>query len=316
MQQLNVPKPLIVLVGPTAVGKTETSIQLAKKLKAEIISADSRYFYRGMDIGTAKPTKEEMAGIVHHLVDIADPDETWSLSLFQESAIKLIDQLHNAEKIPLLVGGTGQYVKSVMEAWQMPEIAPNEQLRAYFEQIAKEKGKEFVYKMLKKNDPEAAEQIDYRNLRRSIRALEVVYLTGEKFSNQKRLSTSPFSRKIIGLKRDRKTLYERIDQRIDLMINNGLEDEVRRLINKGYNRDLASMSGIGYKEMYAYIEGEISLEESIRLIKRKTRIFVRRQANWFNENDPSIQWFDAETLSIDDLVNYIYRDEGWLLPNK
>lgn len=316
MQQLNVPKPLIVLVGPTAVGKTETSIQLAKKLNAEIISADSRYFYRGMDIGTAKPSKEEMAGVVHHLVDIAEPDDTWSLSLFQESAVKLINKLHLEKKIPLLVGGTGQYVKSVMEAWQMPEIAPNDQLRAYFEQMAEKHGKEIVYEMLMKNDPEAAEQIDYRNLRRSIRALEVVYLTGKKFSDQRRLSASPYSRKIIGLKRDRKSLYERIDQRIELMINGGLEDEVRRLMSKGYNRALASMSGIGYKEMYAYIEGEISLEEAIRLIKRKTRIFVRRQANWFSENDPTIQWFDAETLKIEDLVNYIYRDEGWLLPNK
>ncbi len=316
MQKLNVPKPLIVLVGPTAVGKTETSIQLAKKLNAEIISANSRYFYRGMDIGTAKPSTEEMGGVVHHLINIAEPDETWSLSLFQESAVELINQLHQERKTPLLVGGTGQYVKAVMEAWQMPEIAPNDGFRSYFEQVAAKKGKEVVYEMLKKNDPEAASQIDYRNLRRSIRALEVVYLTGKKFSEQRRISSSPFSRKIIGLKRDRKLLYERIDQRIELMITNGLEDEVRSLIRKGYDRRLASMSGIGYKEMCAYIEDEISLEEAIRLIKRQTRIFVRRQTNWFSESDPSIRWFDAEDLRIDDLMGYIYQDEGWLPPDK
>ncbi len=316
MQNLKAPKPLIVLVGPTAVGKTETSIQLAKNLNAEIISADSRYFYRGMDIGTAKPSKDEMGDVVHHLIDIAEPDETWSLSLFQESAVKLINHLHEEQKIPLLVGGTGQYVKAVMEAWQMPEIAPDDGLRSYFEKLAAKEGKEIVYEMLKKNDPEAAAQIDYRNLRRSIRALEVVYLTGKKFSEQRRISSSPFSRKIIGLKRDRKILYERIDQRIELMIKQGLEEEVRSLIHKGYDRRLASMSGIGYKEMCAYIEGEISLEESIRLIKRQTRIFVRRQTNWFREDDPTIRWFDAENLKIDELLNYIYQDEGWLPPDK
>lgn len=316
MRKLNVPKPLIVLVGPTAVGKTETSIKLAKKLNAEIISADSRYFYRGMDIGTAKPTVEEMDGVPHHLINIAEPDETWSLSLFQESAVRIINTLHQREKIPLLVGGTGQYVKAVMESWQMPEIAPDYGLRGYFERLAAKEGKEVVYEMLKKNDPQAAAKIDYRNLRRSIRALEVVYLTGRKFSELRRTSSSPFSRKIIGLKRDRKILYERIDQRIEMMIAGGLEEEVRELLSKGYDRKLASMSGIGYKEMCAYIEGEISMEEAVRLIKRQTRIFVRRQANWFNENDPNIYWFDAECLNMDNLLAFIAQEQGWLPPDK
>lgn len=316
MQKINVPKPLVVIVGPTAVGKTEISIKIAQQIGAEIISADSRYFYRGMDIGTAKPTIEEMDGIIHHLINIAEPDETWSLSIFQESAIRIINQLHENQKIPLLVGGTGQYVKAVMEAWQMPEIAPDNRLRDLFLDLSEKYGKEYIYNLLKKNDPEAASQIDYRNLRRSIRALEVVYLTGRKFSDQRTTSSSPYSRKIIGLKRDRKTLYERIDQRIQLMINGGLEEEVRSLLNKGYDRKLASISGIGYKEMAAYIKGEIALDEAVRLIKRQTRIFVRRQANWFRETDPTIKWFDADEVRVTDLVRYIYQDEGWLLPDK
>ncbi len=316
MRLLNVPKPLIVLVGPTAVGKTETSIKVAKLLDTEIISADSRYFYRGMDIGTAKPTLQEREGVIHHLIDIAEPDETWSLSLFQEAALRLIHQMHQQQKVPLLVGGTGQYVKAVMEAWQMPEIAPDENLRNALQVLAEEKGKAYLFEMLMKNDPESAARIDYRNLRRTIRALEVVYLTGRKFSDQRSSAASPFSRKVIGLKRDRKSLYERIDQRIEMMLTGGLEAEVRSLITKGYDRKLASMSGIGYKEMCAYIEGEISLEEAIRLIKRQTRIFVRRQTNWFSADDPAIRWFDAATLQPEEVLDYIYQDEGWLLPDK
>lgn len=315
MQKINVPKPLIILVGPTAVGKTESSIKIAKAINAEIISADSRYFYRGMDIGTAKPTMAEMDGVPHHLVDVADPNEAWSLALFQQAAEKIIAELHTQEKVPMLVGGTGQYIHAVAEHWKMPKQAADEALRDVLNKIAADKGKKNLYDILAKLDPEAADVIDYRNLRRTVRALEVVFLTGKKFSSQRRVALSPYSRKMIGLKRDRASLYERIDQRIELMLADGLEAEVQRLLDAGIFRTLPSMSAIGYKEIAAYLEGEISRDEAIMLIKRNTRTYVRRQANWFKETDPKIKWFDAADLDVQALIDFILSDEGWLVPD-
>ena len=206
MHKLNVIKPLIVLVGPTAVGKTETSITVAKRINAEIISADSRYFYKMMDIGTAKPSADEMDGVRHYLINVANPDESWSLADFKDEALQIIDNLHQNSKIPLMVGGTGQYITAVMEAWQMPELATEPIFRNVLEKIAEENGKKYLHDMLKILDLDAANFIDYRNMRRTIRALEVIFMTGKRFSNQRKTSSSPFTRKIIGLRRDRSDL--------------------------------------------------------------------------------------------------------------
>ncbi len=315
MHNFNVEKPLIVLVGPTAVGKTAASIKIAQALNAEIISADSRYFYRKMDIGTAKPDFQEMNGVKHHLVNVADPDETWSLAAFKDEALQIIENLHQQNRIPLIVGGTGQYITAVMQAWQMPELPPVPMVREGLERISESQGKKYLHDILAGIDPDAAGFIDYRNVRRTIRALEVIFMTGKKFSDQRKIASSPFSRKIIGLKRERTDLYQRIDQRIEKMIEDGLIDEVKNLLDLNYDRKLPSMSAIGYREIAAYLEGEIDLEEAIRLIKRQTRIYVRRQANWFKETDPEIKWFDAETVTTEEIVKYINQDQGWLLPN-
>lgn len=314
MLATDVKNPLIVIVGPTAVGKTAFSIDLAEAIDGEIISADSRYFYRYMDIGTAKPSTQEMRSIPHHLIDVVYPDETWNLAVFKKKAEESIQEIYKRKNIPILVGGTGQYVKAVMDAWDLPAQEANEPLRNLLEDIARERGKEYLYQYLKKVDEQAAANIDYSNVRRTIRAIEVILTTGRKFSEQRRTSVSPYSRKIIGLKRDRKELYSRIDQRIDEMIERGFISEVADLLDRGYTRSLPAMSAIGYREIAAYLSGEISLEEALIQMRRMSRQFVRRQANWFKETDPNIKWFDATTLTIEEVVKYIHSKGNWLLP--
>lgn len=285
--------PLLLLVGPTAVGKTELSIRLAERLNGEIISADSRLFYRGMDIGTAKPTPAEQARAPHHLIDVADPDETWSLAMFQQAAQGIIADIHAHGKLPLLVGGTGQYVRAVTQGWTPPEVVPDSRLRAELEKMKDERGKEWLYEKLKSLDPEAAAVIDLRNVRRTIRALEVIFTTGRKFSEQRGQSESPYDLLTIGLKRPREELYARVDERIEAMFAAGLLDEVRALLARGYSPELPSMSGIGYRECCQVLGGQMSGEQAQVQMKRITRVFVRRQGNWFKESDPNIHWFEA-----------------------
>jgi len=286
--------PLVLIVGPTAVGKTELAIQLAERLNSEIVSADSRLFYRGMDIGTAKPTREEQPRVPHHLVDIANPDEILSLAVFQQKAHKAITDIHTRNKIPFLVGGTGQYIRAVTEGWSPPEVKPDERLRNELGKMKEEKGSEWLYAKLESLDPEAASKIDPRNMRRTIRALEVIMTTGRKFSEQRGQIESLYHRISIGLSRQRAELYERVDQRIDTMFANGFLDEVKRLLAKGYSPSLPTMSAIGYRECIRVIKGELSEEQAKAEIRRATRIFVRRQANWFRESDPNIRWFRVE----------------------
>jgi len=302
--------PLILIVGPTAVGKTEIAIQLAARMGGEIISADSRLFYRGMDIGTAKPSHEEMARLPHHLIDVADPDEILSLSVFQKMAHAAIADIQARDKLPILVGGTGQYVRAVTEAWTPPEVKPNPRLRDELEKIAFEHpltgergietdaktmdAKKWLYERLKSLDPEAAANIDARNLRRTIRALEVILTTGRKFSEQRRQGAALYDLITIGLIRPRPELYMRIDERIEAMFKAGLLDEVKALLARGYSRELPTMSAIGYRESIRVIEGEWSLEEAKIAMRRTTRAFVRRQANWFKESDPNIKWFTVQ----------------------
>jgi len=285
--------PLLLIVGPTAVGKTELAIRLAERLNGEIVSADSRLFYRGMDIGTAKPTPAEQARAPHHLIDVANPDETWSLAMFQQHAHEVIAEIHARGRLPLLVGGTGQYVRAVTQGWTPPEVEPDERLRVVVEKLAKESGKEWLYDRLKAVDPEAAAVIDLRNVRRTIRALEVILTTGYKFSAQRGQADSPYDLLTVGLKRPREELYARVDARIDAMFAAGLLDEVRKLLAKGYSPELPSMSGIGYRECCPVLSGQMSEEQARVQMKRITRVFVRRQANWFKESDPNIHWFEA-----------------------
>lgn len=285
--------PLILLIGPTAVGKTELALQLAERLSGEIVSADSRLFYRGMDIGTAKPSAEEQARVPHHLIDVANPDETWSLAVFQQKATEIIADIHARGRLPFLVGGTGQYARAVTEGWTPPEVKPDTRLREELEKRKEERGVEWLHAKLHQLDPRAAEKIDPRNVRRTIRALEVILTTGRPFSQQRGQSESPYSLSTIGLKRPREELYRRIDERIEAMFAAGFLEEVQQLLEKGYSPNLPSMSAIGYREGIRVIKGELTAEQAKVEMRRATRIFVRRQANWFKENDPSIRWFEA-----------------------
>ena len=297
--------PLILIVGPTAVGKTELAIQLAERLNSEIVSADSRLFYRGMDIGTAKPTLEEQARVPHHLVDIANPDEILSLAVFQQKALKAITDIHTRNKIPFLVGGTGQYIRAVTEGWSPPEVKPDERLRNELGKMKEEKGSEWLYAKLESLDPEAASKIDPRNMRRTIRALEVIMTTGRKFSEQRGQIESSYHLISIGMTRPRAELYERVDQRIEMMFAKSFLDEVKSLLAKGYSPSLPTMSAIGYRECIKVIKGELSEEQAKAEIRRATRIFVRRQANWFRESDPNIRWFRVEEGVESNIESYI-----------
>ncbi|MGC1378125.1 MAG: tRNA (adenosine(37)-N6)-dimethylallyltransferase MiaA [Anaerolineales bacterium] len=299
--------PLIVIVGPTAVGKTELGIQLAERLDGEIVSADSRLFYRGMDIGTAKPSAAEMARARHHLIDVADPDENWSLSVFQAAAREAIDDTHRRGKLPFLVGGTGQYVRAVTEGWTPPEVIPNPQLRSALEALAQEYGPYWLHDKLRVIDPAAAEKIDARNVRRTVRALEVIFITGRRFSAQGGVSDSPYRLTSVGLMRPRPELYARVDQRIESMFANGLLNEVQTLLDKGYSPTLPTLSAIGYRECVAVLQGAITLDEAKTQIKKMTRIFVRRQGNWFKENDPQIAWFEMGAGTAAEVETYLRK---------
>jgi tRNA dimethylallyltransferase len=299
--------PLVLILGPTAVGKTGLSIQLAERINGEIVSADSRLFYRGMDIGTAKPTASDRQRVPHHLVDIADPDEIWSLGRFKREANKIIAGIHNRGKIPLLVGGTGQYIRAITEGWVVPELEADFNLRNVLKKWADEIGADGLHTRLESIDQSAAAKIAPNNIRRTIRALEVIFHTGRKFSQLREREGVPYHVIQVGLRRPREELYRLIDERVDAMIASGFENEVKRLLEMGYSSDLPSMSAIGYKQMVSYINEEISLEEAVELIKRMTRQFVRKQANWFREEDPDIRWFEMVPGVIDEVNEFIFK---------
>lgn len=291
--------PLVVIVGPTAAGKTEIAMQLAQRLGGEIISADSRTFYRGLDIGTAKPSLEERISIPHHLVDCAEPGESWSLSNFQAAVKAAIHSIRERQNLPILVGGTGQYVWAVLRGWSAPPVAPVPALRQALTSWAGEIGSQGLYDRLTVLDPQAAAKIDHRNLRRTVRALEVILTTGRLFSAQQGSGPPPYNTLVLGLSRPRAELYARIDARIEAMIQAGWVDEVRALLARGLVPTLPAFSAIGYREIIDYIQGQSTLSEAILLIKRNTRVFVRRQANWFKPDDPQIHWFDCSPNTVD-----------------
>jgi tRNA dimethylallyltransferase len=312
MQLSEIKSPLIVIIGPTAVGKTEISLRLAERLDGEIVSADSRLFYRGMDIGTAKPSKEEMNRVPHHLIDVANPNEVWSLALFQQAAKEAIEDIQERGRLPLLVGGTGQYIRSVIEGWEPPEQQPDDSMRSVLQDWADTVGPRTLYDKLMILDPKACEKIDVNNVRRTIRALEVIFKTGKRFSEQRRKGNREYDLLIIGLNRPRQEVYERVDLRIEKMIDAGWVEEVAKLIENGYDPELTTLSAIGYREIAAYLAGEMSLKDAIIQIKSITHQFVRRQANWFKPDDDNIHWFDIHTDVENEIWEFIQSGKGWL----
>ncbi|MEA3346029.1 MAG: tRNA (adenosine(37)-N6)-dimethylallyltransferase MiaA [Chloroflexota bacterium] len=283
---------LVVIVGPTAVGKSALALGLCERFEGEIVSADSRQIYRGLDIGTAKPMPQERARVPHHLVDIIPPDRRFSLAEYQELAYRAIADIQSRGRLPFLVGGTGQYVRAVVEGWSIPCVPPHPDLRQRMRQEAQEEGREALHSRLEEVDPAAAAEIDPRNLRRVIRALEVYEVTGQPISELQGKNPPPYRILQLGLTMEREALYERADQRIERMLDRGLLDEVRRLLEQGYDPSLSSMSGIGYAELARHLEGKISLQEAIRRMKSNTRRFIRHQYNWFKPDDPQIHWIE------------------------
>ena len=295
---------VLVLAGPTAVGKTATSLLLARELGGEIVSADSRQVYRGMDIGTAKVTPAERAEIPHHLIDIRNPDETISLGEYKVLADAVIAGILARGRLPMLVGGTGQYVRAVVEGWQIPRVPPQPELRQELEELAAREGKEAVFARLRELDPASALVIDYRNLRRVIRAIEVTMVAGRPFSELQTKQPPPWRIVQIGLTRPREALYARADARIEAMFAAGWVEEVRALLARGYTPDLPSFASLGYREVVAYLAGDYDLAEAKRLIRRATRAFIRRQYNWFRLSNPAIHWFDLAEVGPEDVLTW------------
>lgn len=305
-------RPLIILAGPTAVGKTALSIRLAQEINAEIISADSMQVYRHMDIGSAKIRPEEMKGVPHHLVDVLEPEEEFNVVRFQQMAETAMEEIHAKGKIPLVVGGTGFYIQAILYDIDFTENDGDMEYRRSLERIAEEKGGEYLHMLLKEADPESASQIHPNNIKRMIRALEFHRQTGGKISehNEKeRAKESPYNYAYFVLTDERSRLYERIDRRVDVMMEEGLLDEVRSLKERGVKRGSTAMQGLGYKEIFAYLEGEYPLDEAVRIIKRDTRHFAKRQLTWF-KREKDVVWADKSVIgqSEDTIMEYMMKE--------
>ncbi|MFR4985783.1 MAG: tRNA (adenosine(37)-N6)-dimethylallyltransferase MiaA [Lachnospirales bacterium] len=299
-------KPLIVIAGSTACGKTASSVLLAKKIDGEIISADSMQVYKYMDIGTAKIKQEETKGIKHYLIDEFYPDEDFSIAVFKEKATQYINEIYNKGKIPILVGGTGFYINSVIYNNDFTETKRDDTYRKELEQLAINKGNDFLHNMLKTVDLKSSEDIHKNNVKKVIRALEYYKLTGEKISThneREKQREKEYNTTFFVLNMDRKKLYDRINLRVDIMIKDGLVDEVKDLLNKGYKKGLVSMQGIGYKEIVKYLEGEYSLDYAIEIIKRDTRHFAKRQLTWFKHQAEEAIWIDTNMFDNEDILS-------------
>jgi len=289
---LNAKKKLLVIIGPTAVGKTKLSIEMAKRYNGEIISGDSMQIYRGMDIGTAKITKKEMESIPHYLIDIKEPYESFSVAEFQQLVRAKIDEIAEKGKLPIIVGGTGLYIQAVIYDYQFSDVPGDESLRRKLEEKAKEIGNEALYKELMEIDPESAAQIHPNNIRRVIRALEIFQLTGKTMKEYQSAQQPDLLYKtaLVGLTMEREKLYERINSRVDVMVAEGLLAEVKSLYEQGI-RDCQSIQAIGYKEIYDYLEGRESLEDAVDQLKQNSRRYAKRQLTWFR-NKMDVKWFD------------------------
>lgn len=295
-------KPLIVLTGPTAVGKTKLSIALAKAVNGEIISADSMQVYKYMDIGSAKIRKEEMQGVRHYLVDELLPEEEFHIVRFQEMAKAAMEEIYAKGKIPILVGGTGFYIQAVTRDIDFTEGEQDDSYRKELEALAAEKGNAYLHKMLEEVDPKSAEEIHANNVKRVIRALEFYHQNQSPISThnqEQKEHTSPYNLAYFVLNAPRELLYERIDRRVDKMLEEGLVDEVRGLKERGYQKGMVSMQGLGYKEILSYLEGEYPLEEAVRILKRDTRHFAKRQLTWFRR-EPEVIWVNKHEFDYDE----------------
>jgi tRNA dimethylallyltransferase len=294
---LDLKQKLLVIIGPTAVGKTKLSIELAKRYNGEIISGDSMQIYRGMDIGTAKIKAEEMEGIPHHLIDIKEPDESFSVAEFQQLVRTKISEITAKGKLPIIVGGTGLYIQAVIYDYQFSEAPADEEFRLQLEERAKVIGNEALHQELTKVDPESASQIHHNNVRRVIRALEIFHCTGKIMSDYQNNQQPDllYETALIGLTMERDKLYERINLRVDIMISEGLLDEVSRLHKQGL-RDCQSIQAIGYKEIYDYLDGKVGLDLAVENLKQNSRRYAKRQLTWFR-NKMEVQWFDMTDVS-------------------
>lgn len=297
-------QPLLILTGPTAVGKTALSIQAAKQWNGEIISADSMQVYRYMDIGSAKVTEDEMDGIPHHLISVLQPDEPFHVVRFKEMALKAMEEIYSRGRLPIVTGGTGFYIQALLYDIDFTENNADTEYRRHLEALAAERGAEFLHDMLKARDPQAAEEIHAHNVKRVIRALEFYEKTGTPISvhnKQERERESPYQFAYVVLTRDRGELYRRIDLRVDQMMEVGLLEEVKGLRDRGYTRDLVSMQGLGYKELLSYLDGECSLSEAVRIIKRDTRHFAKRQLTWFRR-ERQTDWISMDGKTDEEIL--------------
>lgn len=293
---MNEKKPLIVIAGPTASGKTSTAVALAKAIDGEIISADSMQVYRGMDIGTAKVTAEEMAGVPHHLIDVLEPDQGCSIAAWQQMVKAAMEDIYARGKVPILAGGTGFYIQSIIYDIDFEENEDDKTYRHRLEEIAgAEGGKEKLFELLKSVDPVSAETIHMNNVKRVIRAIEYHQITGEPISEhneREKQKETPYNLAFFVLTMEREVLYERINMRVDMMVDDGLIQEVKGLLDAGYSPELVSMQGIGYKEIVPYLRADSSLDEALHVLKRDTRHFAKRQFTWF-KREPAVEWVDV-----------------------
>ena len=300
-------KQIVIICGPTAVGKTAVSIKLAQKLNTEIISSDSMQIYRGMDVGTAKIRKEEMQGIKHHMIDIVEPCNEYSVSDYSMDALKIIEDLFSNDKVPLIVGGTGLYINSLIYKMDFNSSKKNEEIRSKYRNIFEEKGIDFLYNMLVSKNSKIASTIEKNNVKRVIRALEILDNSGEIRAFGEVKIFQNYKVNMYVLKMDREILYKNINKRVDSMITKGLVEEVEELMKKGLTSENQSMKAIGYRQILSYLEGDISKEDAIKLIKRDSRRYAKRQYTWFKRYDFS-KWIDVENMNIDKIVDILYDD--------
>lgn len=305
-------KPLIILTGPTAVGKTKLSIELAKAVNGEIISADSMQVYKHMDIGSAKIKKEEMCGVPHHLIDVLEPDEEFHVVRFQEMAKQAMEEIYAKGKVPILAGGTGFYIQAVVKDIDFSKETEKSPVREELEKLAEEKGYEYLHERLQQVDPKSAEKIHANNVKRVIRALEYFELTGKPISlhnEEEAAKESPYNVAYFVLNDVRERLYERIDARVDTMLQEGLVEEVSGLAKKGYTKDMVSMQGLGYKEILSYLDGSYTLDEAVYILKRDTRHFAKRQLTWF-KREKDVIWVNKQDFHYkeNEISNYILEN--------
>ncbi len=305
-------KPLIILTGPTAVGKTKLSIELAKAVNGEIISADSMQVYKHMDIGSAKIKKEEMCGVSHHLIDVLEPDEEFHVVRFQEMAKQAMEEIYAKGKVPILAGGTGFYIQAVVKDIDFSKETEKSPVREELEKLAEEKGCAYLHERLQQVDPKSAEKIHANNVKRVIRALEYFELTGKPISlhnEEEAAKESPYNVAYFVLNDVRERLYERIDARVDAMLQEGLVEEVSGLAKKGYTKDMVSMQGLGYKEILSYLDGSYTLDEAVYILKRDTRHFAKRQLTWF-KREKDVIWVNKQDFHYEEneILNYILEN--------